>query len=658
MRTALRALIAATLWTGLVTAGPEPFLTPGENLILEGVPPIPQALVDDVARYGEARFGRLGSWHPTRREMLILTRFGDVPQVHRVLEPGGARMQLTFFPDRVMNASFPPSSGDFFVFMKDADGSELFQNYRHDLATGAVTRLTEGQSRNTPVVWSRAGDRVAYASTLRTGADFDLYVADPRNPSSARLLRQVKGSWTPLSWSPDGKWIAARENISANERGLWIVDVASGDAKAVAPARTAGNETVVYQDAYFSDDGKGLYVTTDRDGEFTRAAYIDVASGAHTYLTTHINWDVEYIALSPDARTLALVTNEDGNGRLHLLDTRSRKARPVRTLPAGSISAPKWHANSRDLAFHLVSSRSPEDIYSVDVKTGAVDRWTYSETSGINTEHLSEPAIVEWPSFDGKRISGLLYRPASRFTGKRPVIVNIHGGPEYQARPIFLGRLNYYLNELGIAFVYPNVRGSTGYGKTFLSQDNGVLREGAYKDLGALFDWIAKQPDLDADRVMVVGGSYGGHMTLIAATMYGDRIRCAVDVVGPSNLATLLQETSEYRQNIRRAEYGDERDPAVRAFLERTAPVNNAARITKPLFVIQGKNDPRVPISESDKMVTAARKNGTPVWYLVATDEGHGFNKRRNLDFQFYANVLFVKTFLLGESTPSDTNGK
>src|SRR5262249_10455723 len=193
----------------------------------------------------------------------------------------------------------------------------------------------------------------------------------------------------------------------------------------------------------------------------------------------------------------------------------------------------------------------------------------------------------------------------------------------------------------------PKIRCSSGFGKSFLKLDNGVLRENAYKDIGALLDWIRTQPNLDADRVMVTGASYGGHMTLVTATRYPERIRCAVDIVGPSHLVTFLEHTAPYRRDLRRVEYGDERDAETRSFLERTAPLNNASKITKPLFVVQGQNDPIVPPSEADQMIRAVRKNGVPVWYLMAKDEGHGFFKRPNSDYQFYATVLFVKAYLL-----------
>jgi dipeptidyl aminopeptidase/acylaminoacyl peptidase len=226
--------------------------------------------------------------------------------------------------------------------------------------------------------------------------------------------------------------------------------------------------------------------------------------------------------------------------------------------------------------------------------------------------------------------------------------VQIHGGPEGQSRPVFLGKNNYFLNELGIALLYPNVRGSSGYGKSFLQLDNGFLREGTYRDIAALFDWIEKREDLDAGRIMVTGGSYGGHMTLAVAVRYNDRIRCSLDVVGISNLVTFLERTESYRRDLRRVEYGDERDPKMRAFLESIAPLNHAGQITKPLFVVQGKNDPRVPLSESVQIVETLKKNGTPVWYLMAEDEGHGFAKKKNADFQFYATILFVQQYLLG----------
>ncbi len=621
-------------------------VVPGDNLVTEGIPKVSAKLAQDAGRYAEFRSAAMLSWHPTKREMLVGTRFADTRQVHLVKMPGGARTQLTFFPDSVGGASFQPKTGDYFVFGKDTGGSEFYQLYRFDPATGGVTLLTDGKSRNSQGSWSTAGDRIAYTSTRRTGKDVDVYVMDPADPKSDKLLAKLEGGgWSPLDWSPDDRKLLVGEYVSINESYLWLMDAATGEKAALTPKN--GGKTA-YLGGEFSRDGKSVYTTTDRDGEFRRLVRIDLESKQHTALGGQVNGDVEGFELAPDGKTVAYTTNENGVGGLRLWDVEAGKEKPAPRLPAkGVLSGLEWHKSGKEIGFTLSSARSPADAYSLDVTTGTVERWTFSETGGLNPATFSEPELVEWKSFDGRTITGFLYRPPAKFTGKRPVVMNIHGGPEGQFRPGFLGQMNYLLNELGVALLFPNIRGSSGYGKTFLQLDNGVLREGAYKDVGALFDWIKSRPDLDADRVMVTGGSYGGHMTLVVAYQYSDRIRSALDVVGPSNLVTFLKNTSGYRQDLRRAEYGDERDEKVREFLERTAPLNNVEKIKKPLFIVQGKNDPRVPLSESEQMLAAVKKNNTPVWYLMAKDEGHGFAKRKNADFLFYSTVQFVQEYLL-----------
>jgi dipeptidyl aminopeptidase/acylaminoacyl peptidase len=620
-------------------------IAPNENLAVEGVPTIPGALAASVERYSNYRGASLVSWNPERREMLISTRFADVPELHLVKMPGGDRNQLTFYPDPVTEAHFNPQKGGYFVFSKDVGGGEFYQLYRYDLGRGEVTLLTDGKSRNISMVWTHGGDRIAYASTRRDGNDVDIWVMDPSDPKSDHMLAKLDGGgWEPLGWSPDGRKILAINEVSAEESSLWLMDATSGE-KTLLTSKSDAN--VHYAGGKFSKDGKGVYTTSDKDSEFHRLAYIDLATRQATYLTSAIHWDVAEFDLSDNGRMIAFATNEDGFGVLHLLDTATRKEKSLPKVPAGIISGVSWNKNNRDLGFNLTSARASSDVYSLDVETEKVDRWTFSETGGINAANLPEPELIHWKSWDGRMISGFLYRPPAKFTGKRPVIVNIHGGPEGQFRPGFLGRNNYWLNELGIAIIFPNVRGSTGYGKTFLSLDNGFLREGSYKDIDTLLDWVQQQSDLDSGRVMITGGSYGGFMTLAVDTNYNDRICCSVDVVGPSNLVTFLEHTSGYRQDLRRAEYGDERDPKMREFLERIAPYNNAKKITKPLFVIAGKNDPRVPASESEQMVQIVRQNGTPVWWLLGKNEGHGFRKKQNVDYQFYATVMFVQQYLL-----------
>ncbi|HYN79908.1 MAG TPA: S9 family peptidase [Gemmatimonadaceae bacterium] len=623
-----------------------PVISPPENLVADGIPPIPAALAAEVRRYTESRSASLADWHPTRREVLISTRSGNTAQIHRVATPLGARAQLTFFDEPVSNASYEPGAGRYFLFTRDIGGNEFGQIYRYDVSSGAVTLLSDGgRSQNGGIRWSTRGDRIAYGSTRRNGTDRDIYVADPINPASTRRVLEVKGGgWGVSDWSPDDARLLVGEYLSVNESRLYLVDVASGARTPLIPNE---RDTVAYGGARFARDGRGVYLTSDAGSEFQRLAYVDLATRRVTPLTTSIDWDVVDFEISSDGQSVAFVANEAGIDRLYLMDTRSRQIKPVSNIPAGGIGGVRWHPRLYELAFTMSSARSPGDVYSINPQTGSVVRWTESELGGLIASELVEPSLIRWKSFDQREITGFYYRPPKRFSGKRPVIINIHGGPEGQYTPGFLARTNYYLNELGVALIYPNVRGSTGYGKSFVKLDNGMKREESVRDIGALLDWIARQPELDASRVLVTGGSYGGYMTLAVATNYNDRICCAVDIVGISNFNTFLKNTESYRRDLRRVEYGDERDPAMYAFFERIAPLNNAAKITKPLFVVQGGNDPRVPRTEAEQMVARVKQNGSPVWYLMGKDEGHGFRKKNNVDFQFYSTVEFVRRFLL-----------
>ncbi|HKN24538.1 MAG TPA: prolyl oligopeptidase family serine peptidase [Candidatus Acidoferrum sp.] len=627
-------------------AAQEPSVAPPESLVVEGVPKIPASLAETAGRYGAYRNAGLADWHPTERKMLISTRFAETPQLHLVSVPGGERHQLTFFTDAVRGARFHPNGGDYIVFPKDIGGGEWYQLYRLDLATGNITLLTDGKSRNSLGPWSSKGDQIAYTSTRRTGKDTDLWVMNPMDPKSDHLLTQLEGGgWQPLDWSPDDKQILLLEELSINESYLWLVNATTGGKTALTP-RDA-KEKVSYGEGQFSKDGMGIFVTTDKDSEFHRLAYVSLKTKEHSYLTSKIPWDVETFDLSHDGKRIAFVTDENGLSVLRDFNVATKQIlHQPKNLPSGVIGTVRWRRNGPELAITITNAQGPGDVYSLDVVTGKLERWTDSETA-VPTKDFPAAELVKWKSFDGKMISGFLYRPSAKFTGKRPVLVVIHGGPEGQSQPIFLGRSNYLLNELGIALIYPNVRGSTGYGKTFTLMDNGFQREGTYKDINALFDWIATQPELDASRIGVTGGSYGGHMTLAISTFYSDRIRCSVDIVGMSNLVTFLEHTEGYRRDLRRVEYGDERDPKMREYLERIAPMNNIEKIKKPMLVVAGKNDPRVPVTESDQIVAALKKSGTPVWYIMAKDEGHGFQKKANQDYQFYATVEFLQEYLL-----------
>lgn len=638
----IRALSMLTLAGGASTA----FAQIPDNLVVEGVPAIPPALKEDAARYLEFRAAGFNSWHPKKREMLVSTRFADVAQLHVVAMPGGDRRQITFTREPIAGGSWQPKRGNYIVFVQDKGGGEFYQFYRLDPETGRITLLTDGKSRNEGARFTRSGSQIAYTSTRRNGRDTDVYVMNPAEPASDRLLCQLNGGgWSVSDWSEDESKLLLGEYISINQSRLYLLDAKTGQKELLTPD---GPEPVSYGPARFARDGKRIYFTSDKGSEFQQLQETDLKTRATTSLTKGLAWNVEAFELSPDGKKIAFITNEDGVGKLHLMDARSGKALRGPKLPLGIPSGLTWHENGRDLAFSFNSARSTTDAYSYDIKSGTLERWTASETGGLNTADFVEPELIKLKSFDGLPVSGFLYRPdPTKFPGKRPVVINIHGGPESQSRPIFQARNNYYLNELGIALFFPNVRGSDGYGKTFLTLDNGFKREDSVRDIAAFLDFIAADPSLAADRTAVMGGSYGGYMSLACMVHFSDRLRCGVDVVGISNFRTFLENTQDYRRDLRRVEYGDERDPAMRAHLEKISPLNNVEKIRKPLFVVQGQNDPRVPVTEAEQMVKAIRDRGESVWYLMAKDEGHGFRKKPNADFQFLSTILFFQEHLL-----------
>ena len=647
MKRLLRISLAIILTANFSVAGQSDSITPGDSLFADGIPNIPASIAQKVKRYTNAYGFRLAGWDSTSREVLLKNLAGSETWILRATA-GSAPKIISFIPTGVYDLYYQPQA-KYLVYNRDADGNDSFQFYLYDIATRMSTIITDGKSRNTEPVWSNAGDRIIYSSSPPNGNGVDLSVINPFDPKSNHIVIEGRGNYLKAyDWSPDDRRVVFCDFASNTVSTLWMIDVASGE-KTLLSAR-GGKEGEYYHGPQFSKDGNGIYVITDRGSEFRRLAYLDLAARQYKYLSDHIKWDVEDFRLSPDGKTLAFVTNEDGVSRLHLLDTKTGKERQAPSLPMGIISDVKWHNNSADLAFNLRSSRTPNDVYSLDINTGKVEYWYKGVTGDVDLERLPLPDRISWKSFDGKTISGFLYRPPSTFTGKRPVIINIHGGPEEQYRPEFGYYNNYFTNELGVVMIFPNVRGSSGYGKSFHRLDNGTLRPNASKDIGALLDWIKAQPDLDADRVMVQGASYGGYLALLVAADYSERIRAVLSDSGISNLVTFNENTAGWRRDLQRQEFGDERDPKTREFLERTAPVNNASKIKKPLFLIQGKNDPRVPYAQARQMVEAVKKNGTPVWYLLAKDEGHDWNKKGNRDFRSYAIALFVQEHLLKQT--------
>jgi dipeptidyl aminopeptidase/acylaminoacyl peptidase len=633
-----------------------------EAITAVDVPPIAAEDVADLAPYENLRSASFNDWHPSERRILVTTRFGEVSQVHEVAMPLGARRQLTFSDHRVLGGQYRPDAPGQVGFALDEGGAENYQVFVLDRESGEVVRLSDGEHRHEAAQFSNRGNRVAWVSNARNGRDFDLYVADPAKPGAERLVAELPGAWYPSDWSPDDTRIAMINYISANLTSLWIVDLATGERTRLTPE--PGDEPVAYGGATFSPDGRSIYTTSDAGSEHRRLVRLDLASGEWTTLSTDVDWDVQGFDVSDDGTLVAFFANEDGFARAHVRSTADNQPWPAPELPLGVAYGLDFRPGSHEFAFTFTWARSSADVYSWDVDDRRLTRWTDSEMGGLPPTRFVEPELVRYPTFDeaapGERrtIPAFVYRPdPAKHQPPYPVYIDIHGGPEGQERPGFLGTDNFLADRLGVALVKPNVRGSSGYGKSYLKLDNAELREDSVKDIGALLDWIATQPDLDPRRVMVGGGSYGGYMVLASMVHYGDRLCCGFDYVGISNFVSFLENTQDYRRELRRVEYGDESDPEMRDFLERISPLTRAAEISKPLLVAQGANDPRVPLSESDQIVEALAARGTPAWYIVAADEGHGFSKKSNADYLRAVWIEFIRQHLLAPAAEPAVEG-
>ena len=647
---------------GATSRGPDPagVIAPNANLLVQGIPPIPASLAAQVDKYTDFRGHGFVTWHPTKPEMIVTHRApgSSVTHLFRLAQPLGRLEPLTEGPDPVSSAHYEPKEGRFLIYARATGGNEVSQLYRLDLPSRQSTLLTNPDERHAFETWfSKSGrflfssvplDRTARGGT-RTAVSTVLRTMDPMDPSSVKILAELPGTgWNAGTLSKDEKTLTINRYISANESQVWLMDVDTGQRRQVLP-EPGSTVRGVHAVSRFLPDGSGLLVATDRFGEFRELATFDFKTSALKRITGHIPWDVAGAAMSYDGKLLAAAVNVDGKDEPRFFDpTHDWAERSFKGLPDGSVGAMRFHKKQALAAFGVNSAKGPGQIYTLDAGSGKVTQWTkaYAHPE-LDVASFGEQQIIRWKSFDGRTISGLISRPPAKFSGKRPVLINIHGGPEAQAKVGFLARNQYYVQELGITLIQPNVRGSTGYGKTFVALDNGRLREDSVKDIGALLDWIAQQPDLDASRVLVTGGSYGGYMSLAVATHYADRIAGNIDVVGISHFVTFLETTESYRRDLRRVEYGDERDPAMREFLHNISPLTNAHKIRKPMFVVQGKNDPRVPWTEAEQIVAKARANGTPVWYLRAENEGHGFARKENADFQFYSTILFMRETIL-----------
>lgn len=618
------------------------------NLVLENIPSIPAAISNNLNRYQHVRSAGFVEWSADSQSILVRTRFGEVAQLHKVAMPMGARQQITFFDEPIGSVQRRPE-GDELTFTMDAGGNEFAQIFLLDPENGGSVMLTDGESRNGSVTWDNAGTQIAYLSTARNGSTNDVWLMDTNEPESRKIAFEARDGtyWFPVDFNDNDDHLIIGNYVSIVNSSFYLLNLDTGEA---TDLRGDSDNPSVNSAIGFDRNDEGIFFLTDEGTEFTQLAYLRLDNPNDIRrITGNINWNVAGLRLSEDKTRGAFIVNAGGIDELYLLDPESFRYKKVTGLPIGLVGGLTFSPDGTRLALTLNTPRTPSDVFVLKLGKNPLDyegltRWTESEVGGLSTRSFVEPELISYKTFDGRQIPAFFYKPEGE--GPHPVVVSIHGGPEGQARPAFNPTYQMWLQELGVALLIPNVRGSSGYGKTYVQLDNGFKREDSVKDIGALLDWIAGEASLDSDRVAVFGGSYGGYMVLAASVHYSDRLAAAVDIVGISNFVTFLQNTQDYRRDARRQEYGDERDPAMYEHLQKISPLNHVDKIKIPMLVVQGENDPRVPVTEATQLVNAMRANGQAVWYMNALNEGHGYRKKENRDVYQEVTAMFLAKYL------------
>lgn len=533
-----------------------------------------------------------------------------------------------------------------FLFLEDQDGNENFQLFLYDIKSKKTSTVTEKGSRSSNPFWKPDGEQILYKSNKRKSSEADLYIRNTLEPYNDKLLLEnVTDEALIYDWDINSNCILLVKIISENIKQLFHYNITTGSLEEINPQKN----NIAYSNALFLPEKNGYLIVSDEDSEFLQLRFYDLESKTSKNLTSNINWNIDELSLNKSKEYLVFTVNENGSSVLYRMNLKDFSYQKINAVAQGIINGLKINESGNKAAFNFYGSTFRRKVFSYDFKKERLDQYINKNASEKTEVNFVKAQKIMIPAIDANnrayQIPAFIYKPKKE--GKSPVYIDFHGGPEYQALSTFNKWYQYLVNELGIAVIVPNIRGSNGYGKTYMKADDILKRENAVKDVRVLLDWIAEQPDLDKNKVAVFGESYGGFMALSALASNSERIRCGIDVVGISNIVTYLEKTRDYRRDLRRSEFGDERNSEIRDYLLKISPVNNAQKINSPLFIVQGYNDPRVNFEESEKMLESLKKQKKAVWYLGAKNEGHGFHKSENIALQKNAEIAFLKKYLL-----------
>ena len=590
------------------------------------------ASADRSPRYDFAQFTAVRRYQPALSlspdgsEIAYSTNTSGQFNLWRQSTAGGYPHQLTVFHDQAVRDIAWSPDGETILFTADREGDEFHQLYLIPARGGRPRPLTDRpgvQFHLAAEPWSPDGRTIAYGGNDRSPTDQDVIVRDVAGAETGRPLAGG-GFYQPIGWSPDGRHLTAIEAKSNMDSDVFVLSLADGSSRNLLPHE---GEVKLFPGPW-APDGSGLYLLTDQGREFLGLAFFDLAAGGYRWVDTP-DWDVEGLGLSRDGRLLAWIVNEDGYSRLHLRDTRSGRTLPSPDLPDGVISSLTVSRDGAKVAFLLNRPTHPNEVFVLDVPTGELLQLTHGFLGGIAEEDLIAPELVRFATWDGRQIPAFLYRPAGASAANPvPIVLSIHGGPEAQERPTYGNGFYQYLLSRGIGILAPNIRGSTGYGKSYQRLIHRDWSGGDRRDFEAAVKYLHGLDWVDRDRIAVYGGSYGGFATLTCVTRLPDYWAAAVDIVGPANLVTFAKAVPPTWRRFMAQWVGD--PETEEEFLLERSPITYVDDIRTPLFVIQGANDPRVVKAESDQIVAKLHERGVPVRYDVYEDEGHGFTKREN----------------------------
>lgn len=544
--------------------------------------------------------------------------------------------QLTFGEDRVSLLK-PSNSGKMLAYSSDLGGNERFQISTLMQGGRVHRRLTsELDVIHNLGCWSHDDRYIAYTSNERDRRFYDLYIIDVENAARSLILTQDGNNYA-LDWSGDGKTLLCLRAEAPFNQNLYLVNVSNGEVTELLPHE----ESAVFSPAQFDKNDGAIYLVTDLDRDKPQLARLRPGSHELEFLTD-FDSEVEDIALSNDGSKVCLSVNRDGYSELWIMETKSLEKRQLNP-PSGVLGSFAWSSSGEELAFTVSGSKFNPDIWVYRLDANTFTRVTHSSTAGVNPDSLVEPELIRTSAFDGTVIPSFVYRPKGK-VGPSPTVFYIHGGPESQFRPSF-NQLVQFMVSQGLTVVAPNFRGSTGYGRKFTHLDDVYNRMDTVKDVLAVTEHTKKLGISDPKRIALYGGSYGGFMVLACMYQSPDTWTAGVDVVGIANFVTFLKNTGPWRRKLRIAEYGDpERDAE---FLTSISPVTNAHKIKAPLFVIHGKNDPRVPLNETEQIVNTLKGQNKEVHFMVFDDEGHGLVKLKNRIQGYAASMTFLIQHLM-----------